>query len=182
MSREYITPYLIQRGKINTQYNVLDRISNAVKMDYMGSAEFEYGALPKSLRSMQENKDKMIFYTSDLINKKNEHLIVYGNIDQDNFNHYIDYIKKAANFDFRLKESIGMDEQINGFDVNEPHFYPINIKTKTKKQEYLTAKESKITDFWWDIENGLIMSFNKDFMDKIPCILQSSWNYMDLNK
>lgn len=51
----YHTPYLVQRGKIRHPL-VEGRFSDAVNLDYMGSAEFEWGALPKSLRAASPSR------------------------------------------------------------------------------------------------------------------------------
>lgn len=47
-------PYLIQRASINTPLAAPSaRLSQAVNFDYMGSAEFEFGALPRSFRNIE---------------------------------------------------------------------------------------------------------------------------------
>lgn len=47
MAKTMRTPYLIQRGKIVKPLAEHDtRLSKAVNLDYMGSSEFEFGALP----------------------------------------------------------------------------------------------------------------------------------------
>jgi hypothetical protein len=56
------TPYLIQRGEIKRPL-VEGRLSEAVNLDYMGSAEFEFGALPKSLRALQSMVDAISLTT-----------------------------------------------------------------------------------------------------------------------
>ncbi len=53
--------YLVQRGTINrplSQYTDV-RISEAIDLDYMGSSEFEFGALPKSLRAFEAEADAL---------------------------------------------------------------------------------------------------------------------------
>lgn len=57
MSR-IVAPYHIQRGDIVTPLAPdTARLSKAVDFHYMGSAEFEFGALPKSFRRIEQVAD-----------------------------------------------------------------------------------------------------------------------------
>src|ERR1019366_7565972 len=46
-----ITPYLVQRGSFK-EVDKMEGIDSLIHFDYMGSAEFEYGALPKALKEI----------------------------------------------------------------------------------------------------------------------------------
>src|SRR5690242_4664141 len=53
MSKNEMRPYLIQRGSFDRKRPKDDEITgpdSILSWDYMGSAEFEWGALPQSLR------------------------------------------------------------------------------------------------------------------------------------
>jgi len=45
------TPYLVQRGKFK-QPAKIEGIDSLIQFDYMGSSEFEFGALPKALKEI----------------------------------------------------------------------------------------------------------------------------------
>ena len=67
-----ITPYLIQQAKFSDRS---DRkgIDSILAFDYMGSAEFEFGALPQSLKRIRENIDNYIYIqTIPLVRRKLE--------------------------------------------------------------------------------------------------------------
>lgn len=34
------------------------------------------------------------------------------------------------------------------------------------------------TNFWWDLDNNIMFSFNEQFMRTLPGYLQNSWNVM----
>lgn len=62
-------PYLIQRAtfKYDPYRNGIDSI---LDFDYMGSAEFEFGALPQSLKRIRENISDYCISTFEIKNKK----------------------------------------------------------------------------------------------------------------
>lgn len=120
------TPYLIQRAKFTKQSSEaaigIDRI---LRFDYMGSSEFEFDALPKSLRYVRENIHE---YHITSMNIKDKKIVVHCHMN--NTNEVKDYIRKIAEGSLQLKEYSDFDNYINpgGFLKNA-------------------------TDFWWDIEN-----------------------------
>lgn len=58
------SPYLIQRAKINEQEATLKKgIDRILQFDYMGSSEFEWGALPTSLKRIRKDLDCYILST-----------------------------------------------------------------------------------------------------------------------
>ena len=53
----------------------------------------------------------------------------------------------------------------------------------TKEQTYFNKdKISNKYDFWWDIENSVMWSYDKIFMNNLPSILEYSFNYMKLRE
>jgi hypothetical protein len=67
----YTSPYLIQRGTILENSGAL---SDAVRLDYMGRAEFEFGAMPGSLRRMETQQDKLASYVFKDVQSKGQPL------------------------------------------------------------------------------------------------------------
>lgn len=151
-------PTLIQRGKIRRPLHTQKggTLSAAVQFDYMGASEFEYGALPRSLKRVEAQYLLYQPYTFDIIaavNGKDMPLQVYANFDSD---------------EQRLQYQQAL------IDV-------ANRKIKTHEATYLTVDMfGKIAlstgcDFWWDIKNDVFFSFDKQFMSRIDGHLRSSF-------
>lgn len=49
------TPWLVQRLRVRTYQANRKGVDSKFEMDYMGSAEFEFGTLPDTLRKMRSN-------------------------------------------------------------------------------------------------------------------------------
>lgn len=145
-------PYLIQRASINRHFTPLNRLSEAVSFDYMGSAEFEFGALPKSFKNMFKNRVNLKLHTVQSIRENNKPLNVYGAFSNDELKQYVSWLTQIRNNDrtLRLKERAR-------FEAGETH-----------------------TNFWWDITNDVMFSFDIHFMNALPKYVENSWRYMKL--
>lgn len=145
-------PYLIQRGQIKNSESFY-RLSEVVKLDYMGSSEFEFGALPQSFKDMHSKKDSLKIHTVNSIRKNHKQpLLVYGSLSNDELKQYVEWLTKIRNND----RSIHLKERAR-FNVDETTI-----------------------DFWWDITNGIMFSFNDNFMRSLPTYIKNSWQYMKL--
>lgn len=152
------TPYHIQRGTINHPMPD-DRLSKVVDLDYMGSAEFEFGALPKSLRALQAKVDAISVTVEPRITGDNgQSLRVLHTFSPEEYEAYVVYLLELRAGTRRTKES-------TWFDVEHP-------------KRFKTLR----CDFWWDIDNDVMWSFDKAFMKKLPDALVASWKYMDEGK
>jgi hypothetical protein len=152
------TPYLIQRGEIKRP--LMDescRLSEAVSLDYMGSAEYEFGALPASLRAMQAMAVDLQKTVLKSVANDDAPLKVIHSMSADGFKQYEKHLLALRNGALRTKE-------VSRF----AHDYPMGKYTHT--------------DFWWDIQNSVMWSFDKEFMNRLPAYLASSWRYMDSAK
>lgn len=147
-------PYLVQRAKIRNPLVVgTERLSHAVNFDYMGSSEFEYGALAKSFRAM-EGKE-LTLRVFDAIAENGIPLRVLSLFQDDRFHEYGQYLlrlRNQQNGKIHLKENSGFD----------PDFF-----------------YNKNTNFWWDIENHVMWSFHKPFMNRLTQHIHSSLKYMN---
>jgi hypothetical protein len=150
MKLDLIKPFLVQRlsFKINPPEN--PSFDNLLQCDYMGSAEFEWGALPKSLKTFTNNFSNIkIDKVENIVNDKGLPLIVIGQGDATQ-----EYIKSFVNDLFNdklhLKESLYI---------------------KSSKHNNTTVvsgiKHLEKIQVWWDIENHVIMSFGSDNAMKI---------------
>lgn len=143
-------PYLVQRAAIcNPLAPTTTRLGEAVNLDYMGAAEYEFGAMPSSLRAFRNGT--RVLRSVDNIRDNKRPLYVLSCFTDDEFPEYVKYLMRLRGNDIRCKVS--------------PRF----------SADFVASG----TDFWWDIQNQAIWSFRKDFMDNCEAYLQSSFAYMD---
>jgi hypothetical protein len=150
------TPYLIQRCEIRRPLTE-GRFSQVANLDYMGSAEFEFGALPQSLRQLQANVDKIKLTVDNRILEGEKSLRVLHTFDEAEFEEYFQHLVAMRANKLRLKES--------------SHF-----EAGRRPSKY------HVTDLWWDIDNHVFWSFDKVFMNRLGDSLVASWKYMDEQK
>ena len=158
-------PYLIQRARIETPLaEESARLSHAVDFDYMGSAEFEFGALPKSFRRIEAQADSWICRIVNDIKEGDTPLRVWSALTDEEFAEYVGYLKilRAAQKD-RSVERFYTKEAVR-FEVDYEHV------------KYFT------TDFWWDINNDVMFGFKKEFMKRVGSYVASSIVYMNEQK
>lgn len=141
--RAYVAPnksiYLVQRiyereGKPNPQKKGIDR---CFCMDYMGSSEFEFGALPQALAAWR----------------------VRG------INHEPKHMRLSNRTGARISVSyVGPDEYVEAVtdfiqkQIYEP--YGVSLKERTEIQDVLSpdaGEEEPETIGWWDIENNWVV-------------------------
>jgi len=94
-------PYLIQRCTYKERGNTnLGTITQEYHPDYMGSAEFEFGELPKSLRRMNDNINQ--YKISDYIIVGKQVWFFIKGEDEIYIKEYIDALEKL------IKEKYGI--------------------------------------------------------------------------
>lgn len=156
-------PYLIQRGRINRPLTPeFTRLSDAVSLDYMGSSEFEFGALPKSFRAIAAANAEVSPVTT-LVKEIRENVhplrvLFPSSMSSAEREEYLGYINELRYANPRLKE-------VSRFQ----HDYPSR------------GADWDLTDFWWDIENHVMWSFDKNFMNRLYTYLLGSFEVMGLN-
>jgi hypothetical protein len=133
MSYTELIPFCIQRAKKKSKdennYD-LKGIDTLLRFDYMGSSEFEWGALPKSLKRIRSIIEK---YETREICVNNKQITVFYDTRIDFDSSIKTYIEKLAEGKQYLKEYSDFDSY-----VNDGPFY---------------GK----TTFWWDIENEYVV-------------------------
>ena len=149
-----VEPWLIQRARIQKPFpdSKGTTLSNSVCLDYMGSSEFEFGALPASLRRMREQELKTRLVKG--VTQGQSPLRVLSYLDDKLFYDYEQTLFNLRFGNLRLKE-------VSRFN----HDYP--------DQDPLFK-----TDFWWDIENDVMWSFDKIYMNRLPDHLRKSFSVM----
>jgi len=147
------TPYLIQRCTIQ-KFSGNQKVSEFLQFDYMGSAEFEFGALPKCLREIFSIKNDLkifrVLYLKDL----------YVLCTESNIREIEVYLSRLCG----LGDILILKE-------------PISIEKLLKKE-----KPYRRDNFWIDIENYFCFSFDKKALQNFRIALDNSISYMDKNK
>lgn len=152
-------PYLIQRATIETPLaDDSSRLSQAVNFDYMGSAEFEFGALPKSFRRIEAVADDWKCRRVEEIKEGDKPLRVYSALTDDEFEQYKQHLIAARSGKLHTKESTYFEHD------------------HAERFKYARA------DFWWDIDNDVMFGFHKQFMNRLPHYVASSLAYMNEKK
>jgi len=139
---------LVQSGHFKKNADSFDKkeingIDDIIYFDYMGSAEFERGTLPKSLRRMTINKD---FYK----------VFVFNQYRDENGNPLKVY---APHVFFKNVQNIVDRLVVDGYGLQEycSLYRHIQKEEKTEEDTYFSYKDDR--DFWWDIENDFFMFF-----------------------
>ena len=154
-------PYLIQRARIVTPLAPEDsRLSKAVEFEYMGSAEFEFGALPQSFRRIEAQADAWKKRVVDDIKcPDTTSLRVYSALTDEEFAQYVAYLNQL-----RWPEKFGRAHL-----KESSHF----------EESYRPYNKWSATDFWWDLDNDTMFGFHKAFMQRLPYYVASSLKYMN---
>lgn len=142
-----IRPYLVQRAIVKEPSAGVKGLDAILQFDYMGSAEFEFGALPASLTKIRENNSEYELFSLRVHGLKDRIVSVYCKVsDREGV---IDAINKLADNEFHLKEYSGFDRWFKG------------------------NKSTWQSNFWWDIDNDFMFwstgdgQFDKNFLARI---------------
>lgn len=129
--------WLIQRGSFNNLQTATQFLGGSathlINPDYMGSAEFEFGAIPKAYRRILSQYDKYSMHVTDLRSIRGVPLCLY--CKEANYQRIIEAIKEYLDHRYKLKEWTNM----------EVHF-------KEEEQKYSASKHKLKTNFWWCID------------------------------
>ena len=151
----YNRPYLVIRGKIITNTFPEDiSFANAIELDYMGSAEFEFDAPTISRLRMWYYKTNNCYRTHDVSiyksGDKNKPLRIYHRFTDDELVQYVKDLKDHINGKRRFKEHSDLPDNVKGTYCNNR------------------------TNYWWDISNDCYYSFDQDAMIKTPKALDNT--------
>lgn len=149
--------HLIQIGTIRRPLGdyTQAKISDAVNMEYMGAAEFEFGALPKSLRSIEAKLTQVrVRVVDEIKDKEGKSLRVLHCFDTETMDEYVEVLKNLRANKVRTKEC---------------HYF---------EETYVPGRFTQY-DYWWDIRNHVMWSFDKNFMNRLKGHIESSLKYMN---
>ena len=153
-------PWLIQRCTIKNGYYKEGefKVSDMLRFDYMGSSEYEWGAVPKCLREMNERMIKegleIFKYVSPKNNTKTFHYLCTKNMQEDYVKLFFEPTSNAESPYGRLKELIHLTILLQGQYVIEP-------------------KDFDKDDFWIDLENGIAITENPKALENFKLALYS---------
>ena len=136
--------YIVQRASFRKDFKDAREFDALVEFDYMGSAEYEYGALPASkMRILNESSEYELFIIDELKSSTGVPLNLYCPRDKKDVI-VADLIKFVKGNDphkiisYRLKESIDFAHKYYGF----------------------VWSVAPCTDnFWWDLRNDFIFFY-----------------------
>lgn len=63
-------PYLIQRCTVNGGFKKTQKVSEYLSLDYMGSAEFEFGSIPACLREFNSRMSELTIERLEIVSKR----------------------------------------------------------------------------------------------------------------
>lgn len=151
--------YLVQRVKLMPEWitkKVKDKekilepsVDDLYRMDYMGSAEFEWGALPKSLKRICLNFENFLTYETEIKDHKGNPLFLF--IEQHKVNDYINEINEYLKGNRNLKEYIELEQFVSGKGFGG----------KPIEQNEFACQ------IWWDINNDVWFTFLPGEIQKI---------------
>ena len=103
---EELIPYLVQRASFNEREHK-SGIDSILKFDYMGSSEFEWGALPESLVEIRKNINNYTYLDVPIGNK-----IITVFCDSSQKSKIKQYLSDLVNRKYHLKEFSAFNEYI----------------------------------------------------------------------
>jgi hypothetical protein len=137
-------PYLIQRGSFrNIKADEIVGLDSLISYDYMGSAEFEFGALPQSLTRICESLEQFEVFPTITKNADGQHLYIFCRKSQfeEIFKCVLHFSKEEYSQELRTKERVGL-------------FNYIACKSEYDLQ----------TNFWWDVTEADFNQTGNDWM------------------
>jgi hypothetical protein len=142
-------PYLIQRGRFKAD-GVASGYDGLIQNDYMGSAEFEFGSLPQSLKFITTNLNSYTVNPTGLKCVDGRGLFLICRDDSKNeIAEVLAQLAVPEQRTFRLKERCYLSEALQ----------------QEKRNGRLTSAGQ--TEVWWDIDNHWIACLGKDKAKKL---------------
>jgi len=161
-------------------------IDSVLNYEYMGSSEFEFGILSKSLKELIEHfkAGKVQMITLDnFVDRDMNSLVIFGcfpeGTPEENAQRYQEFLRDIVEYKVRTKEIVDLEKSLKprltrkAMDDREVKY----VRSKRMKMQDYIEKENEIrTDFWWDLNNNIMFSFNHEFMKNMPEIIQNTIN------
>jgi hypothetical protein len=159
-TRKLRTPYLIQRGQIKADLKPEHGFTATVKLDYMGAAEFEFGAPRRSFQAMDElskegDRDLSLRVVKSIKGMGSHWLRTVSALTEAEHREYEGYLQQLWADSLRTKEWTNFNDK-----------------------QLITRRGSfGYTNIWWDIDNNVIFSFDSVYMrDVVRTALQVTFD------
>lgn len=147
--------YCIQRCKKKEKFKTGMRVSQWLQLDYMGSAEFEFGAVPECLRNFNALIEKLVI-ESHVVNKKS-----------------IYFLCTPA-------QVASVREALDSWGKN---LYKPRLQETISVPAILQDTEKFYQDdFWFDIDDNIAFSFEQKDLQHFKQAFTNSVVYMDEQK
>ncbi len=145
--------WLIQRGSFHNLESATKFLGNSpqhlISLDYMGAAEFEWGAIPKAYRRIMGQYDKYNLHITDLITSNGVPFCLY--CMNSRYTQTLEEIKAYLKKPYRTKERTDIDTHFTTKCLFEIDYYKYQLRT----------------NFWWCID---IAKYNDDVGDWIAFV------------
>lgn len=127
--------FLIQRGTFNKEGKFLTGSDGVVNLDYMGSAEFEWGAIPKAYRRLMYHFEEYEIFNTGIYTPEHDELMLL--CKKDCSEHLIQAVREFTQQPYRLKE-----------------YSELEKVPKARKED--KSYDGRRSNFWWciDIKNS----------------------------
>lgn len=158
-------PYLIQRAKA-LEFKPELLTGDYLKLDYMGAAEFEFGAIPKFQRAVNAKLDKLRPFKVPIADGTEMWIL---STLEDSYE-YSQKIEDLYAGKFRLKEP-------PRFTAKETLFVG-----KKRTPLYDAPHAPFEFDVWFDLDNELILARNEQILLNLIKTIPNSVRYMDGQK
>lgn len=156
---------LIQTGRIVRPLSETkgERFSRAVSTDCMGNARFEFGVMSESLRAFEPNMDKIrVRLNNEVVDDDLHSLRMLSFMPDDEWEEYLKFFRTLMDGSHWTEENTKLDPKY--WKKNHPNF--------------VTSIHSRC-DVWWDLDNHVIWSFDKIFMNRVSGHIAASLEYMN---
>lgn len=154
--------YLVQRGTFRTEINNSkhSELDKNIQFDYMGSAEFEWGALPKSYNRILDNVGEYYIHIHPDIKNANDVPLLVFCTDAG-----WEEIKRSLSEFIQLNNP----KQVSGYRLKEwISFADRHYQVGPPKSRWDKVNED---NFWWDIDNDFFFFYGAidraNLIDKI---------------
>jgi len=129
--------YLVQRAKKETRSGKKG-IDSIIHLDYMGASEFEWGALPKSLKQIRADLSNYIYFDVTI---KSKTVTVF--CQKSLKNEVEEYLLSLISREMRTHEYTAIPDYFND------------------------GYHKDTIDFWWDVENDLMFWVKEDTFTRL---------------
>jgi hypothetical protein len=126
----------------------------------MGAAEYEWGALPQSLKRICKNFNSFIIFPTDIYDHKGNKLMLF--IERDKVKEYDEELKAYLSGKRHLKAWINIEDHISGMTGFGLRKRPI--------------EEKDGNDIWWDIVNDVWFTFIPEEIENIKQAILNTRN------